>query len=110
MFGRSQSGFHMTYARRMRRIIAVLTASLAVQIGTAQSDPGFSGLWKLNPARSEVRNLPVPPDPFLKVSQSAAALTILAGSGEDGPFTSLKYPLDGTAQKRQVGGSSNVTQ
>ena len=93
----------------MRVLIAVLTASLASQIGTAQSDPGFSGLWKFNPARSEVRNLPVPPDPFLKVEQNATALTISASSAEDGPFTSSTYPLDGTSRKRQVGSTSTNT-
>lgn len=93
----------------MRLFIAVLTATLAVQIGTAQSDPGFSGLWKLNAARSDVRNMPVPPDPFLKVEQSTTALTVHASFVEDGPFTSSTYPLDGTAQKRQVGSSSMNT-
>jgi type IV secretion system protein VirB10 len=91
----------------MRLCITVLTVTtLAVQIGTAQSDPGFSGLWKLNSARSDVHNLPTPPEPVLKVEQTAKALTLHTGSDEAGPFTLATYPLDGSPAKRQVGGSS----
>jgi hypothetical protein len=91
----------------MRLHIAVLTASiLAVQVGTAQSGEGFSGQWRLNPARSEVRNLPLPPAPFLKVEQSATALTFFASSEEVGPATPSTYSLNGRAEKRTVG---NVT-
>src|ERR1039457_4812755 len=91
----------------MRLHIAVLTASmLAVQVGTAQSGEGFSGQWRLNPERSEGRNLPVAPAPFLKVEQSATALTFFASSEEGGPSTPSTYSLNGRAEKRNVG---NVT-
>jgi hypothetical protein len=91
----------------MRLFFAVLTASLiAVQIGTAQSDDGFSGLWKFNPGRSEVRNVPTPPALFLKVEQSATALTFFSSSEEGGPFTRSTYRLDGRSEKTQTG---NVT-
>jgi hypothetical protein len=88
----------------MRLHIAVLTASiLAVQVGTAQSGEGFSGQWRFNPARSEVRNLPVPPAPFLKVEQSATAITFFASSEEGGPSTASTYNLNGRAEKSKVG-------
>src|SRR5258708_24109130 len=91
----------------MRLFMAVLTASfMAVQLGTAQSDEGFSGVWKFNPARSEVRNLPAPPAPFLKVEESAKALTFFSSSEEGGPSTRSAYRLDGRSEKAQTG---NVT-
>src|SRR6266487_6368808 len=97
----------MEYAGIMRLFIAVLTASfMAVQIGTAQSAEGFSGLWKLNPARSEMRNLPAPAALFLKVEQSAKDLTFLSSSEEGGSSTRSLYRLDGRTEKSQVG---NVT-
>src|SRR5258708_28716925 len=91
----------------MRLFMAVLTASfMAVQIGTAQSDEGFSGLWKFNPARSEVRNLPAPPALFLKVEQDGKELTLFSSSEEGGPSTRSIYRLDGRSEKTQIG---NVT-
>src|SRR5260370_28458823 len=91
----------------MRLFMAVLTDSfMAVQIGAAQSDEGFSGLWKFNPARSEVRNLPAPPAPFLKVEQSATALTFFSSSEEGGPSTRSAYRLEGRSEKTRAG---NVT-
>ena len=39
-------------------------------VTAAQSDSDFSGVWKLNPARSEITSMPVPADTFLKVQQS----------------------------------------
>ncbi len=93
----------------MRLFIAVLTASLAVQIGTAQSDPGFSGLWKLNPARSNVRSTPVPADPFLKVEQTATALSVSSSAQEGGWSKTSTYPLDGTSRKHQSGSSTMNT-
>ena len=39
-------------------VLAVLFT--AASPGSAQTDNGFSGTWKLNASRSEIRNLPVP--------------------------------------------------
>src|SRR5882724_104899 len=88
----------------MRRIATVISIFLvSAGIGAAQSDQGLSGVWKFNPARSQVRGLPTPPDTFLKVEESATALTIAASSQEGGPSSSTVYPLNGGAAKRQVG-------
>ena len=85
----------------MRLFIALLTAfQLATLPGTAQSGLGFTGLWKLNSARSEIRSLPSPPDETLKVEQTATALTVTTVS------LTATYPLDGTAKKRQQGSST----
>src|SRR5260370_21120517 len=94
----------------MRLSIAVSTAAfMAVPIGTAQSDDGFSGLWKFTPVRSEARNVPTPPDPYLKVEQSATALTFFSSSEEGGPFTRSTYRLDGRSEKTQTGSITTNT-
>src|SRR5258708_4155004 len=85
------------------------TSLLIVLIASAQSDQGFSGAWKLNRERSEIRNLPVSPDPFLKVEQSGNALTLLASSREGGALTISTYPLDQRTEKRQVGNITTST-
>lgn len=82
---------------------------VTAQVVTAQADRGFSGTWKLNPARSEIR-LTVPPDPFLKVEQTATTLTWSASLRQEGDVTTTwSYSLDGKAEKRQVGDSSTNT-
>ncbi len=78
--------------------------SLAACIATAASDQGFSGTWKLNAARSDVRSLPAPPDQVLKVEQSATALKI---SGD--AAAPANYPLDGKTEKYRIGDSSMST-
>src|SRR5258708_19259115 len=82
---------------------------LMVVVASAQPDQGFSGVWKLNRARSEIRNLPVAPDPFLKVEQSGTALTLFASSQEDAAPTISTYPLDQRTEKRQVGNIATST-
>jgi len=82
----------------MRRTTAVWIAFLfSIVSGIAQSGPNFSGTWKLNPERSELRNLPVPAEPVLSVQQSSATLTV-SGSSQ-----SILYPLDGRSEKRSAG-------
>ncbi len=75
----------------------------------AQSDSGFSGVWKFNPSRSNVRDLPSPPDPFLKVDESKASLTV-AGGPQDGSASSISiYPLDGRTESHKSGDSKLST-
>src|SRR6266850_4478698 len=91
----------------MRFIAAGLIIFLpSIGTATAQSDDGFSGSWKFNPANSEVHSLPAPPDPFLKVEQSVKTLTIHASQQEGGPSVTTIYPLNGSASKHRVGGST----
>jgi len=85
------------------------TSLLMVLAANAQSDPGFSGIWKLDRARSEIRNLPAPPDPFLRVEQSGTALTLFASSQQDGAPTVSIYPLDQRTEKRQAGNITSST-
>ncbi len=76
---------------------------LSIGLAAGQSDPGFSGIWSLNPARSEIGSLPSPPEPVLNVQQSATALTV------SGHSQTLVYPLDGRAEKRTAGGATTNT-
>jgi len=85
----------------MRGILAVsVVYALSIGWATGQSDPGFSGTWNLNTARSDIRSSPSPPEPVLNVQQSASALTVSGNS------QTLIYPLDGRAEKRAAGGST----
>jgi hypothetical protein len=82
-------------------IRALLVSSVAFCIAAVASDRGFSGTWKLNPAQSDVRSLPKPPDQVLKVEQSAKALKI---SGD--AAAAVNYPLDGKPEKYRAGDST----
>src|SRR5215218_8936780 len=92
----------------MRPIAAVII--LCACAANAQTDSGFTGNWKLNPARSEMRASPSPPDPFLKVDQSPTALTVAGGSQPSGPFTTATYPLDGSTGIGKMGDSRTSSQ
>lgn len=93
----------------MRKISAfVVISAISAAIASAASDD-FTGTWKLDPARSEIRSMPTPPDPFLRVEQSAASLTIYASVQENGPSTPVVYPLDHRSEKRQAGNASMNT-
>ncbi len=80
---------------------ALLVSTVAFCVAAVASDQGFSGTWKLNPAQSDVRSPPAPPDQVLKVEQSANALKI---SGDAG--TPANYPLDGKTEKYRAGDST----
>jgi len=85
-----------------------LAAVLVVSFFPLAAQSNFSGNWKLNSSLSEMRGLPAPTDPFLKVEQTPTTLSVSASSQQSGPFTTTTttYPLDGTADKRKLGGSS----
>lgn len=83
-------------------LFAAVTAAIAVH---AQPGSGFSGTWKLNPARSEIGVLPSPPDPILKVEQSGQALNLASAATQTGAPTISELPLDGKQRQRKVGTS-----
>lgn len=88
----------------MRLLAVVLIALLpAAQVSTAQSNQDFSGVWNLNPARSEIQSS-VPGDPTLKVEQSAASVTWSASAANPSV-----YPVDGRTEKRRAGDSDFST-
>ena len=74
-------------------------------VTAAQSDSDFSGVWKLNPARSEITSMPVPADTFLKVQQSPTAVECSAAPADTGPFTLRSYPLNGKEATSKFGDS-----
>ena len=84
---------------------AALLAIFLVAGPFAAAQSNFSGVWKLNSALSNLRGLPAPADPFLKVEQTASSLFVSAASQDTGPFTTAIYPLDGSANKRKFEGS-----
>src|SRR5260370_20858925 len=93
------------------RLIAIIVSTylLNAGVGSGQTDSGFSGVWKLNTNRSEIKSLPQAPDAFLKVDQSATALTVSASTQQDGPAVTLRYPLDGSSAKRELGATTMNT-
>jgi hypothetical protein len=90
----------------MRTATAIALISLG---GIAFASDDFSGLWKLNPERSEIRALPMPAHPVLKLEQKGSVLVISAGPHEEGPFETWSYPLDQSEIKRTAGDSSFST-
>ena len=93
----------------MRPILSIIC--LPAVIALAQSGTDFSGDWKLNAARSEIaKSSATPVEPFLKVEQSAASITVWANSGEGSRPTLYLFPLDGRTETRKTGGVSLSTQ
>jgi type IV secretion system protein VirB10 len=89
----------------MRVLTTLAILVLIIGAAAAESDRDFSGVWRLNVSSSEIRGLPAPPDPVLKVEEKGRILTVSGGSQESGPFRSLTYPLDSTETKNNVGGA-----
>ena len=89
----------------MRFPILILAFWLvSAQRGFAQAERDFSGSWKLNAARSTIRQLPVTPAGFLKVNQSENAVTITMSAEESGPVTVATFSLSyGKSEKSRVG-------
>jgi len=83
--------------------VVLITFLFGIGSGFGQSDPNFSGTWKLNAARSELRDQPAPTEPILNVEQSVSKLTVTGSS------QTLVYPLDGRAEKRTAGDSNTNT-
>jgi type IV secretion system protein VirB10 len=63
----------------------------------------------LNASRSEIRSLPVPPAPFLKVEESATAITLYASTEEGGPSAVMTYPFKGVEGTTKAGRSTMKT-
>jgi hypothetical protein len=93
--------------RTILRFSAIIL--LLSYICPAQSDRDFSGFWKLNPARSEIHNLPTAPNPFLKVGQKGGVIDVTASSQEGGPFAVWTFSLDGKETKGRAGDASTST-
>jgi len=87
----------------MFAVAAVLMAGSAM----AQSD--FSGTWTLDASRSQISGKSVTVEPGFRAEQTAASLTLTAGSATGGPATVYVYPLDGRSEKYQTGNRENNT-
>jgi type IV secretion system protein VirB10 len=87
----------------MRVTTLISVALLVASSAAAQGDRNFSGSWVLDAGRSDIRSVWVVPGGFLRVDQTAAALTLSAAPRDSGPFTDVLYPLNGSSQKSPVG-------
>jgi type IV secretion system protein VirB10 len=89
------------------RTATVAFAFLSVVLPAAALDQrDFSGSWRLNPSRSDIRAPWLLPAGSLRVDQTPAALTLSASERENGVATDVLYPLNGSTQKTSVGDSS----
>jgi hypothetical protein len=94
----------------MRVSVAAVAMFILSAVAAAQTDQDFSGVWKFNPAHSEVHGLPVLPDAFMKVEQNAAALTVSGSNQESSGFSAKSiYPLNGKAEKGKLADSTTNT-
>ena len=64
----------------------------------------FSGAWRLNPAKSQIRSRFDLPSGFLRVTQNASIMTVSASLKEGQPSTTVVYPVAGGAEKSQTEG------
>jgi hypothetical protein len=74
----------------------------AVQCLNAQDSRDFSGIWQLNPARSQIRDFSSPPARMLNVEKSTVAVTVSASMEPGVPSSTFVCPLDGKPRKSQV--------
>jgi hypothetical protein len=89
----------------MRALTIVELVVLATQIGSAQ-DPerDFSGTWRLNTARSDIRSRFDIPSGFLRITQTASTMTVSASAQEGEPAATIVYPVAGKSERSQMGG------
>jgi type IV secretion system protein VirB10 len=64
----------------------------------------FSGTWRLNPAKSQIRSRFDIPSGFLRVTQNASIMTVSASVKEGQPATTIVYPVAGSTEKNQADG------
>src|SRR5437899_529735 len=90
----------------MRVLPAIVFYSVIVLSANAQSDRDFSGIWRLNPSQSDIRDFSSPPARMLSLEQTAVTLTVSASMEPGVPSTTLICPLDGKAKKSKVNDST----
>ena len=69
----------------------------------ADSDRDFSGVWVLDEKQSDLRSLPIAPEPILTVTVEGSALRCVESDASGKPGASWTYHTDGTATRYQVG-------
>jgi hypothetical protein len=63
----------------------------------------FSGAWRLNPSRSEIRGGAWQPDLVLKLEQREGLLRVSGAPDETAPVRTFQYPLNGSELRQKVG-------
>lgn len=89
----------------MRGLAIAGLIALSTQIAAAQ-DPerNFSGTWRLNAARSDIRSQFEIPSGFLRVTQNASIMTVSASAQEGDAAINIVYPLAGKPERSEAGG------
>ena len=81
--------------------IAVLSCQFVL---CQDADRDFSGAWRLNPARSDIRSRFDIPTGFLRISQNSTTMTVLAAEQEGEQTTNLVYGAAGKSERSQAQG------
>ena len=68
-----------------------------------QSDRNLAGVWKIAPESSQIRDVSPAPTGYLKITQTPAAVTVIASASEDAPGDTATYPLNGTSSRNKLG-------
>jgi hypothetical protein len=87
----------------MRIVSLVFAALISVAFAAADDPRDFSGPWRLNTTRSDIRGAYAVPDGFLRVESTPAGLKVMFGGSEAGPLAEVAYPFSGKSQKSTVG-------
>ena len=87
----------------MRPATLTLAILLTAPSLLASDQRDFSGAWRLNAPRSDIRSTYALPDGFLRIEQTPAALKIAAGPNESAALAQVVYPLGGKSQKSTIG-------
>src|SRR4051812_44137644 len=94
----------------MRQLLRVLKYVLMFcVVAAAAVNEDFSGDWRLDRSRSDIRNLPPPADAFVRVQMKPNELVLSFGRDQKGPFTTYIYPLDGSEAKNRAGTAAMST-
>jgi len=89
--------------KAMRPVTVTIALLISASAVFASDQRDFSGSWRLNASRSDIRAPYALPDGFLKVAQSPTALKVAAGANESAALAEVIYPLGGKSQKSTVG-------
>lgn len=88
-------------------ILPVIGLAWLVAAGSAaDAERDFSGSWKLDASRSEIRSLPTPPAKSLEIKQDEALLRIVCNDDAAAPV-SWSYSTSGRTTKHKIGEASH---
>jgi hypothetical protein len=83
---------------------------LLLSVSIFAADPDYSGVWKLNASRSDVRNLPEPAAETLRIEHRGVRIHCTAVPVDGGAPVSWDYTTDQTDAKYKIGDTFRRTQ